>query len=174
MISVIRLRNLENFVRLLIPYLFLVLLVVLSVIKLPVPQIGEVKPYLVLMAIYYWSIYRPTLIPPLSCFLIGLIIDILSGVPLGLNAFILVGTHWIVRDQRRFLTGQPYITIWAGFGLVAIASCAWQWGLIGLIKLNWGSAVPGLITVVLSLFMFPFITLLLNLTHRLLPIASRP
>jgi rod shape-determining protein MreD len=158
--------------RLMLPQLLLVFLLLISLVSLPIPYASPVKPYLVLMAIYYWSIYRPTIIPPLLCFVIGVLLDILSGTPPGLNAFILVGVHWIVRDQRRFLTGQPYITIWAVFGLVAFICGTWQWALLGLINLQWGSPIPGITAILLTVFLFPFVTLILNLVHRILPATS--
>ena len=167
-------KKLENLLRLMVPHVLLLVLLLLSLVNLPLPYVGTVKPYLVLMAVYYWSIYRPTLVPPLLCFLMGMLLDIISGVPMGLNAFILVGVQWLVRDQRRFLMGQPYMTTWLVFGLVSLACGVWQWGLLGLVNFKWAHPLPGLVAVALSILLFPLVTLLLNLTHRILPVASRP
>ena len=45
---------------------------------------------LFLMAVYYWSAYRPTLVPLWFVFFMGLLLDLLSGAPIGLNALVLV------------------------------------------------------------------------------------
>ncbi|MBU0800423.1 MAG: rod shape-determining protein MreD [Alphaproteobacteria bacterium] len=158
--------------RLAVPQLLLLLLLILNLMALPVPYAGPVKPMLVMMAVYYWSIYRPTLLPPWLCFIVGLLMDILSGMPPGVNAFILVALQWLVQDQRRFLMGQPYVTIWAVFGLVMGGAALAEWVLLGLV-LGWAALTPVLAAVLLSLFLFPFVTLLLVFTHRLLPVASR-
>jgi rod shape-determining protein MreD len=170
--DVISLKKIENTGRFALPYLVLFLFTIFNLIHLPLPYTGLSKPYFILIFIYYFAIYRPTLIPPLFCFILGVIVDTLSGVPIGLNAFIFVGVQWIVSDQRRFLTGQPYITIWAVFVLVCIACGAWQWGLLGLTQLEWSSPIPGMVSIAISLFIFPFATLLLNFIHRILPVAS--
>lgn len=155
------------------PYLLLSIFLLLNLINIPISYAREINPYFVLMVIYYWSIYRPTLVPPVLCFTAGLLLDILSGVPLGLNAFIFVGAQWLVRDQRRFLMGQPYMTVLAVFGLVAITCGLWQWGLMGLTHMNWSLPVSGALSVIGSILLFPPVSLLLNFIHRMLPVASR-
>lgn len=166
------LKKIEDGARLLIPYLLLVLLMVLSAVRLPFLPVDVVKPPLVLMAVYYWAIYRPTLLPASLCFFAGVLTDILGGTPLGINAFIMVLTYWIVRDQRRFLRGQSYGTIWAIFGFVAILSSLIQWGLYGLAHFRWDMPLSTLEGAVTGVFLFPFVTLLLVATHRILPVSS--
>lgn len=166
-------RKTEQAARLLVPQGVLLLLLMLNMASLPVPYANGVKNQLVLMAVYYWAIYRPTLVPPLFCFLLGLTMDVLSGFPLGLNACVLVVIQWLVRDQRKFLIAQPYIVIWAVFGLVAFGAALMQWGLIGLRHLDWVDPLPILAGTMISLFLFPVITLLLAATHRFLPDPQR-
>ena len=167
-------QRLESAVRLLVPQLLLVLLLLIGLASLPVPYFGAIKPQLVIMAIYYWAVYRPTLIPPLFCFLLGLTMDIIAGGVLGINAFILVIMQWIVRDQRRFLMGQPYITIWGVFALVIFLCSAAQWLLYSMAHGAWYPPLPAGLSALISFFLFPFVTLLLNLTHRILPEDTRP
>ncbi len=167
------LKKLESMARLLVPQLLFLFLFLLSLTFLPLPYVGTVKPFFVLMAVYYWAIYRPTLVPPFLCFATGLLMDVLSGMPIGLNALALVVAQWIVRDQRRFLMGQPYIVIWAVFGFVAFIYAVMQWVLFGFFHMQWLSFTPVLAAIFLSLFLFPFVTLLLVFTHKFLPVASR-
>lgn len=166
-------RKVEDVGRLFVPHALMGFLLLLNIAALPIFPAGMMKPQLVLMAVYYWSIYRPTLFPPFLCFTIGLLMDSLGGLPLGINAFILVLTQWVVRDQRRFLMGQPYSTIWAIFGFVSMASVFIQWALGGLPGFHWGSLVPLFSATLVSMFLFPFVTLLLIVAHRILPVASR-
>ncbi len=167
-------RKIENAGRLLVPQLLLLVLLLLNVVNLPFLPTGVAKPLFVLMAVYYWAIYRPTLIPPYYCFSIGLLIDVLTGAPPGITALVLVLTQWIVQDQRRFLMGQPYSTIWAVFGLVCAISIFVQWTLHGLIQFHWSPILPVLSEALVSMLLFPFVTMLLVITHRMLPVASHP
>ena len=159
--------------RLVIPQILLGLMVLLGVMTLPLPYAGSARPSLVLMAVYYWSIYRPTLVPPFLCFFAGLLTDILSGMPLGLNALVLVVVQWIVRGQRRFLMGQTYKVLWAIFAIMAVMVSAATWGLYGAISMRWPPLAPLAGSVAVSVCLFPFVSLLLIYVHRMLPVASR-
>lgn len=166
-------KKIENALRLSVPLLLFGFLILFSFISLPLPHIGAARPYLALMAVFYWSVYRPRLVPPALCFAAGLMMDMLSGGPLGINALILVAVQWIVRGQRRFLMGQSYTTIWAVFAVILIFSALAQWGLYGLAHMAWPPLLPVAGSVGLSLCLFPFISYLFVLTHRILPVASR-
>jgi len=163
----------ENGVRLLAPLGLLALLFLISVTKIPVPRAGQIEPAFLLMAVYYWSIYRPTLMPPWVCFFIGLLLDFLVGMPPGVNAIIFTLVQWIVRDQRKFLMGQPYITIWAVFALVAGLSLSLQWGLYGLVEFRWAPFTPVMLSIAATFLLFPVITLFLILAHRMLPVVHK-
>lgn len=166
-------RRIENAARLAVPHLQLLLLLLLGFVSLPLPYLGAAQPFLVLMHVFYWSIYRPLLTPPPLCFAAGIVMDILSGNPLGLDAFILVMVQWIVRGQRRFLMGQPYTTTWAVFAVILAGAGTAQWGLYGLAHFQWPPFLPVAGSIGLSLFLYPFITYIFVLTHRILPVASR-
>ena len=168
-----RFGKLENAFRLSVPLLLFAAFLLAGFVALPVADADMARPHLVLMAVYYWSIYRPTLVPPALCFAAGLAIDILSGGPLGPNALLLTAAQWIVSDQRRYLMSQPYTTLWAGFGFVAGAAAALQWALHSLLAGRVLPPLPAAVGAGVDLLLFPAVTLLLVLVHRLLPVASR-
>ncbi len=157
--------------RLLVPYLLALAMFVLDTVSVAIPQLSDIRPSLTLLTIFYWSIYRPTLFPVFIPFLAGLMFDVLANLPLGLTAIIFVLVQWLVRSQRRFLMGQPYITVWTGFAFIAILGAATQWGLFGLIEGGWPPLMPVAASVALTIFLFPAINVLLLMTHRLLPVA---
>lgn len=158
--------------RMAVPYFFVGLLFVLNIVSLSYPFTGGIKVPFILMALYYWSIFRPTMIPGWLAFAIGIVLDLLSGLPVGINASIFVVLQWVVSDQRRFLMGQPFIMIWSGFGLVAAISSFLQWFLFGLSTLHWPSIVPVGISFVLGFVLFPVVCLLFHFTHKILPVKS--
>ncbi len=156
--------------RMLVPHLLIAGLFLLNLVLLPIPVGGPDRPYFLLMAVFYWAVYRPTLISPAYVFLLGLLMDFLCGMPTGLNAFILVATQWIIRDQRRAFFGQPFITLWTGFAFVCLGASLAKWILFGFINARaWPPVEPVLATAILSIVIFPLIAILLFLTHRILP-----
>lgn len=166
-------KEIEEQLRLLIPQFVLFVFLLLHLIVLPVPHADVMKPQFLLMGIYYWAIYRPTAVSTPFCFLLGFVTDILTGAIPGLHALLFVILQWIIRDQRRFLMGQPYVALWAVFGVVAFAAAFMQWALMSLSAMAWIPVMPVLINSVVSALAFPVVTILLVQAHRLLPVASK-
>lgn len=167
------LKTMENTARLSVAYIVLGALFLLNVVSWPFIPDSLFKPYLVLIVVYYWSIYRPTLMPTPLCFAIGLSFDLITGTAPGLFAGIFVLTYWIVRNQRRFLMGQTYIVTWAIFSIVAFAIGLTEWFITGLVDFHWNLPFPWLLRAALTALIFPFISILLILVHRTLPAPSR-
>lgn len=122
-----------------------------------------------LMVIYYWSVYRPTLLPVWLVFGAGVLYDLLAGLPVGMTAFSYVFLQWLVTDQRVFLMGQPYIMLWSGFALIALIAGAIQWSVYSLIHFDFIALRPVLASAALGALCFPVGTLFLRLTHKILP-----
>lgn len=160
--------------RLSLAHAFLFVLMVFNMMALPLPFLGDVNPYWALIAIFYWAVYRPTLVPPVLCFGAGLAIDFLSGGIIGMNAFIFVVVQLLVRSQRRFLMGQPYVMTWLVFGLMSLAVGLVQWIMQSIASADMFPIWPVLMSALASFFIYPYISLLLNGLHRLLPVARTP
>lgn len=155
--------------RMAVPYLVLLVLFAFDFIYLPFPYVYAVEPAFFLMGLYYWAVYRPSLLPPTIVFAVGMLIDLLMMSPLGLNAFVYLLAYFFVRQQRRFLTGQSFFTFWIGFMLVCFGTAMLEWGAGGLAAFEWGPLEPICFNVVISFFLFPFVVLLLILVHKVLP-----
>lgn len=155
--------------RLLLPFIVMGLVFLLNLTVLPLPVVGSIKPPLLVMVLYYWAIYHPTLVPPWLCFVLGVFMDFLMGLPPGINAMLFVAIQWLGQEQRRFLIAQPYITIWAVFGLMFGIGSFVQWGLYGLMGSTWTPIAPVVAQILIGVFLFPFVSVALVGIHRLLP-----
>ncbi|MBI3708032.1 MAG: rod shape-determining protein MreD [Proteobacteria bacterium] len=94
--------------------------VLLKFVPLPVPDYGLIAPDFVLMAVFYWTVHRADLMRPAVVFVVGLLDDILSGVPLGLSALTLLLVHWTIVSQHRAFRSRSFAIIWCGFALIAV------------------------------------------------------
>jgi rod shape-determining protein MreD len=149
--------RLDSTARAFTPFGLTVLLVLISALPLQVPGLVQVMPLLPLMSIYLWAVHHPGLMPIYAVFLIGLLHDALSGVPLGLFALTYIIVHATVVWQRRFLVGKSFAVIWVGFTLVAAAAVVIGWVLISSyhgVLVNPGAMA---IQYIISLGVFPFL-----------------
>lgn len=122
----------ELAVRGLTPFIVTVSLAVLTVIPLRIPDFAPVTPALTVIAVYYWSIYRPDLLPMAAVFGVGLFQDALAGMPLGLTALVLILVQYVVIAQRRFFHSKTFLVEWWGFLLVAPGAALVSWLLASL------------------------------------------
>lgn len=159
-------RQFDHAVRQLFPFALSVFVVVLSVIPLPIPGYGLVTPAFLLMAVYYWAIHRPDRLPAIAVFLLGLLQDMLTGLPTGITALVLLLVYAVMRNQRRLFLGKPFLVMWFGFAIVAPCAIMLQWlvasGVMGRL------IPPGTVVVqlLLTLALYPCLTWLLASGQR--------
>ncbi len=107
----------------------LVTLALVFATQLPygIPHFAPVTPLFALMAVFYWSIYRPEKLPLPAVFAIGLVQDALGGGPMGMVALLLLAAYGVGVSQRRFFLGKSFVVEWCGFTVVAsgVAVVAW-------------------------------------------------
>ncbi len=120
-------RRLDTLARHLVPCLSIFALMVVGVVPLHIPSLPSIAPALPLIAVFYWTLYRPDLVPASAMFAAGLLQDILFGLPLGMSACTLVLVHAVVTTQHRFFLGRSFGIVWLGFSLVAAGAMALTW-----------------------------------------------
>jgi len=161
--------RLEDIARYFAVYVLLSVFFIADIIALPSPFDWGMKIPFVVIAVYFWSIYRPTIMPAIIVFIIGLFIDILSGAPFGFNAVIYVVLQWAISDQRAFLSAQSFPMIWLIFALIYTLIMALQWFVTGLLNFSWAAITNILPDIGVALITFPLIMLILHMTRKILP-----
>lgn len=157
------------------PYFVLLIMFSLDNVYLPWDVISNIRPGFLLMALYYWAIYRPALLPPILVFIIALALDVSNGTALGLHCLVLLPIFLFLKKQRRFLFEQPFFVVWLGFAATAVVvNCAY-WFLVRIssygfdLSFDTGVFMALLYDVAAGTFLFPLIAFVLFLIHRMLP-----
>ncbi|MBF0110101.1 MAG: rod shape-determining protein MreD [Magnetococcales bacterium] len=70
----------------LLPGISIFMAMVLQETAIPIASWSVLRPDLVVICLFYWRMYRPDLCGPVLAFMTGLMLDILSTTPVGLNA----------------------------------------------------------------------------------------
>lgn len=150
-------QRLDVYTRNSLPVLVTLLLVLANVIPLHIPGLSRIVPILPLMAVYQWAVYRPNLMPPLAVFFIGLIYDILSGTPLGVNAFVFLAVYGVVIYQQRFFTGKSFGVVWLGFGIVALGASILSWAMVSILSASLVEPRAAIFQYLLNFGFFPLL-----------------
>jgi rod shape-determining protein MreD len=119
--------RLDGTARGLAPFGFTVLLIVFGMVPLGIANIAPVKPALGLIAVFFWLVYRPDLMPAWAVFLVGLIQDLLGGGALGVGVFVLLVVYAALAGQRRYIAQSSFILVWLAFLPVAAGAFFLTW-----------------------------------------------
>ena len=165
---------LMNIVKLCFVHICVLALFLLDTISYNITLSDAVKPFFIVVCIYFWSIYRPSLMLPIYIFALGILYDFLLNFPIGLHAILFLMLQWIVRDQRVYFLGQPYFINWIAFGFSCFCVFALEWlfftvttaSVYDFHRVLYGSAITTLI--------YPIISWLFHQINRMLPPVSQP
>ena len=162
-------QRLDFLARNLTPLLITLVFVIVSVMPTRLPGASYIVPAFVLMSVYYWSLHRADLLPAIAVFAIGLLQDILSGTPLGLNAVVLIGVYGVGITQRRFFYGKSFLVVWWGFMSIAAVAMALSWLLMAVFSEGLLSPRPALFEYLMTVTFYPPVAWLFGQIHRVLP-----
>lgn len=125
-----------------------------------------VTPLLTLSLIYYWSIYRPDLLPPWVIFSLGIFQDIMGCCFIGQSTFLYLCFYGFVLLQRRYLINLSFETVWIIFSLSCLVLIILEWFVVYLIGGYFFNISSSLWTYLFAIFSYPWVYLLLNTLRK--------
>ena len=145
-------------------YSSILIAMVLSVVQVPVslpPELGYVRPDWVAMVLMYWVIALPHRIRLVTAWIVGIIMDVLTGGLMGQHALSYVIITYIVvnlyQRLRMFSVWQQAAVIFAMLGLSHVV-VFWSESIAGLSEWSFWYLLPA----VTGAFLWPWIFLLLR------------
>ncbi len=142
-------------------------LMILSIIPLHFGILNDMRPPFMLMAIYYWAIYRPQVMSTIMVFCFGLALDLLLHTPFGLTAAIFVLALFVTKAQRRFLNGQSFIMVWWGYCLVSSGAAFLHWAAFSILYFELMPYENSIASTLLGICLFPFIMRPMHLSNSM-------
>jgi rod shape-determining protein MreD len=117
-----------------IPVALAVMLLFLGILPWNMHTLGPMNANLVLIPIYYWTLYRPRLMSVWAVAALGLISDLLGVSLLGVNMLSFLIGYRVAVSQRKVFAGAPFIIVWAGFLLMSAVAGLSQWLLVSALQ----------------------------------------
>jgi rod shape-determining protein MreD len=129
-------------------------------------------PLLGLAVIYFWTLLRPDLVPPVLVLVIGLFEDLLSGGQPGLWAIGYLVAYTIADRQRDAFAGLSGWGVMIGFSIVMFCTAALVYVAGSLIYWRFAPLQPLLIQAIVTVILYPLMAAILGLIHRRIVGAS--
>jgi rod shape-determining protein MreD len=148
------------------PACITVLLMLATQAPLGIPQQTALLPAVALCCVWFWSIFRPGALPPPVVFLIGLLLDLLGYLPIGVGVLALLAVHGMALLTRGALFSWGFAWLWLVFSGVATAAAVLIWLAVMLLTFRLLSASPAIFTAILSVAIFPLLAMPFAAAHR--------
>src|SRR5579871_2834081 len=142
------------------------LLMLLTMMPLGVAEQAALLPAVALACVYFWSLFRPASMSPPVVFLLGLVLDLLGYLPLGVGVLTLLAVHGVALRFRQFLTRQGFLAVWLVFAGLAAGATALSWLLTMVLRFRLLPVGSALFQAVLAAALYPALAALFVLAHR--------
>lgn len=124
--------NLASYFQRMLPLLCSLVMLFFSYIPLDLPISNHIRPSVGVICAYFWLLHRPDVFNLLSVYILGLVEDIISSVPMGTNIFTLLIMYLLVTNLSRFFNAKPFVIIWYGFALFSLVTFLSKWLLVSV------------------------------------------
>jgi len=119
-------------IRLLLPYLFSMVLVLLSSLPVGITGLEAFRPMVVVMLIFDTTIYRPYFLGYWFLFFLGMLLDVATGQPLGLSSLILIVLRALLLSVRGKYVRVSFHIVWVQFILWLTLVSTGEWIILSM------------------------------------------
>lgn len=161
-------QRLDGIARAACPFTITLLLIIVALIPLHIPDLAPIVPSVLLVSAFYWTLYRPELMPVWAVFGLAVIQDLLTGAILGIGPLIYLLFCLALNGQRRFLASASFAVLWCSFAVMAGLALALQWLLNYVVGPGALDYRPVLFQGLMTIAIYPLLTWLFAATQRYL------
>lgn len=97
-----------------------------------IPGLNHVMPLLHTAPIYYWGMLHAREMPYWFVFALGLILDAVMGLPLGLTSLVFVAFLMLLHAQRKYIHREGFVVKWGYFAILLAATGSLNWFALAL------------------------------------------
>lgn len=141
------------------------LLMLLTATPLGVPDQATLLPAVAVASVYVWSLVRPAAMPPPVVFLLGVLLDLLGYLPLGVGALTLLAVHGLVLRFRPALRRLRFLAVWSAFAGFAAGAAALGWILTALLSFRLLPVAPAVFQALLAAALYPALAIAFDRAH---------
>lgn len=153
--------NLSYYLQRMLPLISSLVFLFITYIPMDFFPFNNIRPAVALVCIYYWLIHRPDLFNLVSVYIIGLVDDIISNVPLGTNIFSVLVLYVLVSNLSRFFNGKPFVITWYGFAALSLVAFLTKWLILSVYYSQFLPLSIVFFSFLVTVAFYPFLSLIL-------------
>lgn len=145
-----------------IPLIVSMFLVVLFCMPLEISEFDGLRPQVGLICVYYWVEKRPYMFGLISAFLIGLLVDICSATPLGINCFLLMIFAFALNKIYHYIHPASFVMDWLFFALTNVSFIFLKWLIFALYFGHFTDLISIIPNILSTITFYPLIAYINN------------
>lgn len=139
-----------------LPMLITALLAVFFLIAKHIGGLNHFMPILPLIPVFYWGMAHARDMPFWFVFLLGLVLDAVMGLPLGLSSLLYIFFLVLLHAQRKYFHKEGFMIKWGYFAALLGAVCAFNWLILTLFNARAEAFFPGFLQWFFTVCCYPF------------------
>ncbi len=121
------------------------------------------QPIFPMALAFAWAVIRPSILAPFAILILGLLLDIYWGGPLGLWALCLLIAYGVALSGRSMMAGQNRAILWAWYGLTIATAMVAAYLFVMLDSRSSPGLVPMAWQFVATIILYPYAQWLIDL-----------
>jgi rod shape-determining protein MreD len=130
------------------------------------PGQPEVQRAMALCSVFFWSLFRPTSMPPAVVFVLGLFADLLGYAPPGVMVLVWLLVHGTALRWRRSLVRLGFVLVWFALISVACGAAVMEWALTSLLTFHLLPPSAAFFQAALAVGLYPVVAVVLTGVHQ--------
>lgn len=110
-----------------LPALITALLTVAYLTSKHIEGMGHFMPLLPILPVFYWGMMQARDMPYWFVFSIGMVMDAVTGLPLGFTSLLFIIFLLMVHTQRKYFHKEAFVIKWGYFAIMLGAACITSW-----------------------------------------------
>jgi len=148
------------------PFVCTLALMLAANAPLGIPEQAVLLPAVTVISVFFWSVYRPASLPPPVVCLIGVFLDLLGWLPLGVGPVTLLVVQGLSLRWRRGLARQSFAVIWIVLASFGTGAAMLIWAAVCALNLQMFPADTAFFQAVITIALYPVIAIPLTQAHR--------
>lgn len=152
-------QRLDKIARHMLPTLFAFLTIIFLSSPLPIPGSTELLLAIIINTVFFWSLWRPSGMPVVNVFFIGLFMDLTESAPFGIHTFTLLLIYGVIEYCRFYLMRVHFFIVWGMLSLIGLSTALLQWFLTCLFRFYFFNPLPALFEACLCIGIYPLFSM---------------
>jgi len=138
-----------------LPAIITTLLTLIYLASKHISGLNHFMPALPIIPIFYWGMMQARDMPYWFVFSVGLLLDAVMGIPLGLTSLLLIFFLLLVHAQRKYFHKEGFVIKWGYFAILLATVSAANWVLLSFFILHSEPLLPAAIQWFLTMCLYP-------------------